>query len=215
MGRVEDVLAAARGQLGVTESPKGSNRTPFGAWYGLDGYPWCMMFVQWCFDQAGQPLPHRTASCSNMLSWYQKHHPEQVVSAPKPRDIIIYNFGHTGVVEAVGSGTVTAIEGNTSPGSKGSQSNGGGVYRRTRDRKLASAFLRPYEEKKEEDEMTGKEIYDALQAYLAQEAVPAWAREELEEAARLGVTDGKNPMELVPRYQAAIMALRAVRGKED
>ena len=30
MGRVEDVLAAARGQLGVTESPKGSNRTPFG-----------------------------------------------------------------------------------------------------------------------------------------------------------------------------------------
>lgn len=215
MGRVEDVLAAARGQLGVTESPKGSNRTPFGAWYGLDGYPWCMMFVQWCFDQAGLPLPCRTASCSELLGWYRKQRREQVAASPLPGDIVIYTFGHTGIVESADEGTVTAIEGNTSPGSKGSQSNGGGVYRRTRDRKLASAFLRPYEEKKEEDEMTGKEIYDALQAYLAQEAVPAWAKEELEEAARLGVTDGKNPMELVPRYQAAIMALRAVRGQED
>ena len=209
MGRVEDVLAAARGQLGVTESPKGSNRTPFGAWYGLDGYPWCMMFVQGCLDQAGLPLPCRTASCSELLGWYRKQRREQVAASPLPGDIVIYTFGHTGIVESADGETVTAIEGNTSPGSKGSQSNGGGVYRRTRDRKLASAFLRPYEEKKEEDEMTGKEIYDALQAYLAQEAVPAWARAELEEAAAMGITDGENPMQLIPRYQAAIMAKRA------
>lgn len=89
MGRVEDVLAAARGQLGVTESPKGSNRTPFGAWYGLDGYPWCMMFVQWCFAQAGMPLPCRTASCSALLRWYRQNRPRQVVPEPRRGDIVI------------------------------------------------------------------------------------------------------------------------------
>ena len=99
MGRVEDVLAAARGQLGVTESPKGSNRTPFGAWYGLDGYPWCMMFVQWCFAQAGTPLPHKTGSCSALLNWYQKNRPDCVMKDPQPGDIAIFTFGHTGIVE--------------------------------------------------------------------------------------------------------------------
>lgn len=215
MGRAEDALDAARGQLGVTESPPGSNRTRFGAWYGLDGYPWCMMFVQWCFHQAGMTLPCRTASCSELLGWYRKNRRGQLSDNPRPGDIVIYNFGHTGIVESAAGETITVIEGNTSPGSKGSQSNGGGVYRRTRDRKLASAFIRPNEEGKEEEAMTGKEIYDALQAHLAQESVPAWAREELEEAVRLGITDGKNAMELVPRYQAAIMALRAARGTAD
>lgn len=208
----EDVLNIAARELGNTESPSGSNRTKYGAWYGLDGNPWCMMFVLWCFDQAGQPLPHRTASCSNMLSWYQKHHPEQVVSAPKPRDIIIYNFGHTGIVESATADTVTAIEGNTSAGEAGSQSNGGGVFRRKRSRTLVTAYIRAFDNY-EEDIMTGKEIYDALNDYLKKQPAPAWAREEVAEAVRLGITDGKEPMALIPRYQAAIMAKRAREGK--
>ena len=67
---------------------------------------------------------------------------------------------------------------------------------------------RPFEE--EEDTMTGKEIYEALQEYTAKLPLPDWARAELEEAKRLGITDGENPMQMVPRYQAAIMAKRAV-----
>ena len=62
---------------------------------------------------------------------------------------------------------------------------------------------------KEEDIMTGKEIYDALQSYLAEQPTPDWARAELEEAKELGITDGARPMQLIPRYQAAIMAKRA------
>ena len=204
----EDVLKIAAAELGNTESPSGSNRTKYGAWYGLDGNPWCMMFVQWCFDQAGQPLPHRTASCSNMLSWYQKHHPEQVVSAPKPRDIIIYNFGHTGIVESATADTVTAIEGNTSAGEAGSQSNGGGVFRRERSKTLVTAYIRAFDDLDKEEDMTGKEIYDALNDYLSKQPVPGWAQKELEEAVKLGITDGKEPTALIPRYQAAIMAKR-------
>ena len=71
-----DVLNIACGQLVVTESPAGSNRTKYGKWMGLDGQPWCMSFVQWCFAQAGTPLPHKTGSCSALLNWYQKNRPK-------------------------------------------------------------------------------------------------------------------------------------------
>lgn len=57
--------------------------------------------------------------------------------------------------------------------------------------------------------MTGKEIYDALNDYLKTQPVPGWAKAELGEAVRLGITDGKDPMAPIPRYQAAIMAKRA------
>lgn len=198
-------LDIARRELGSTESPAGSNRTKYGKWLGLDGQPWCMSFVQWCFNQAGAPLPCRTGSCSALLRWYRANQPERVAQDPMPGDIVIYRFGHTGIVESASGSDVTAIEGNTSPGQGGSQDNGGGVFRRTRKRSLAEAYIRPMEEER----MTGKEIYDALCQYLSNQPVPAWARAELEEAAAMGITDGENPMQLIPRYQAAIMAKRA------
>ena len=214
---MKDVLKIAAGELGTTEFPPNSNRTKYGAWYGLDGQPWCMMFVQWCFDQAGLTLPHRSASCSDLLLWYRKHSPERVVPTPQPRDIIIYNFSHTGIVESAAASTITAIEGNTSAGNAGSQSNGGGVFRRTRSKTLVTAYIRPfdkYEEDKENDYMTGKEIYDELNKYLKTQPLPDWAKSELDEAVKLGVTDGSDPMTLIPRYQAAIMAKRAAETKK-
>ena len=206
-----DVLNIACGQLGVTESPAGSNRTKYGKWMGLDGQPWCMSFVQWCFHQAGTPLPHKTGSCSALLNWYQKNRPDCVVKDPQPGDIAIFTFGHTGIVERALPGSVMCIEGNTSPGQSGSQDNGGGVYRRQRNLALVRAFIRPFPKK--EDIMTGKEIYDALNDYLSRQPVPNWAKAELEEAVKMGITDGSNPMQLIPRYQAVILAKRAAEGK--
>jgi hypothetical protein len=200
-------LKIAQSEIGNTESPAGSNRTPYGDWYGLDGQPWCMMFVQWCFSQAGHPLPYKTASCSQLLQWYQKYQPERVSKEPRANDIVIYNFGHTGIVESATAETITAIEGNTSPSNKGSQDNGGGVYRRVRKKVLADAYIRPFDNY-EEETMTGEEIFNALNSYLKTQPVPAWAKEEWEEAVKLGITDGKEPMALIPRYQAAIMSKR-------
>lgn len=144
---VERVLAFARAELGRAESPAGSNRTPYGKWYGLDGQPWCMMFVQWVFHQAGARLPCKTASCSYLLNWYRKNRPKSVRKTPAPGDIVIYNFGHTGIVENAGNGKITAIEGNTSLTDAGSQSNGGQVCRRTRQTCLVTAYIRPDYEK--------------------------------------------------------------------
>lgn len=70
-------------------------------------------------------------------------------------------------------------------------------------------FRRDVAERMEEN-MTGEEIYRRLNEYLRTRPVPAWAEKELKEAVALGITDGTEPMALIPRYQAAIMARRAV-----
>lgn len=65
------------------------------------------------------------------------------------------------------------------------------------------------EEKQEEKRMTDKEIYEAVQRHARTLPVPEWAKKELQEAVNLGITDGSDPTALIPRYQAAIMALRS------
>lgn len=149
MATVKDVLNIARKELGVKESPASSNNVKYNTWFyghavrdtSAIKYPWCMAFVQWCFAQAGQTLPCKTASCSALLNFYRQNFPECVKAKPNVGDIVIYTFGHTGIVESVSSGEFTAIEGNTSV--SGSQSNGGEVCRKTRKLYTAAAFIRP------------------------------------------------------------------------
>lgn len=217
----KDVLKVATGELGNTESPAGSNCVKYNTWFygrvvrdtASTKYPWCMAFVQWCFAQAGRPLPHETASCNDLLSWYKRYCPERVVTVPQPRDIIIYNFGHTGIVESVAASTITAIEGNTSPGEAGSQSNGGGVFRRKRSKTLVTAYIRAFDDLDKEDDMDGKEIFDKLNEYMKTQKIPAACQAEYQEAVRMGITDGSDPCLPVPRWQAALMAKRAREGK--
>ena len=206
-----ELIQIAAGEIGYTESPKNTNRTKYGKWFGFDGEPWCMMFVEWCFDKVGCPLPYKTASCSDLLNWYERNRPESIFYTPKPGDVVIYNFGHTGIVERVSGNTITAIEGNTSADNKGSQDNGGGVYRRKRSKSLVTATIRPgYTE--EEEEMTQEQFNKMANEWLGpfgKKELPEWAKEEFANAVALGITDGERPMELIPRYQAAIMAKRA------
>lgn len=62
----------------------------------------------------------------------------------------------------------------------------------------------------EDNDMTGEEIYNKLNEYLVDLSAPDWAKKELQEAVDMGITDGTRPMQLIPRYQAAIMCKRAV-----
>ena len=217
-----DALDAARGELGNTESPAGSNRTKYGRWMGLDGQPWCMSFVQWCYAQAGHPLPFRTGSCSALLNWYKANHPECVVTTPQPGDVIIYNFGHAGIVESVSGGKITAIEGNTSPGDSGSQDNGGGVFRRTRSMSLVRAYIRPIKKEDDMDQEKFNQMFktamDAYRADLRDNDNSAWSQAAREFAVENGIItgagtgpDGKpNFMweDLMTREQAVQMLLR-------
>lgn len=133
-----DVLAIAVRQLGYKESPPGSNRNKFGVWYGMDGQPWCAMFVSYCFYQAGLALPATIskgfAYCPYGVQWFKQRGKFDML--PQPGDVVFFDWAgdgisdHVGIVELVNSNsTVTTIEGNTSAGNN---SNGGEVQRRVR-----------------------------------------------------------------------------------
>lgn len=148
MTNAEKLLSVAIGELGTKERPANSNNVKYNTWYykqevydGKNGgkYPWCMAFVQWCFNEAGFPLPFKTASCSGLLSWYKNNRPKCVVESPTPGCIVIYN-GHTGILEQINGNTITVIEGNTS---LTNNNNGGEVMRRTRNINIVVAFIKP------------------------------------------------------------------------
>ena len=141
----DDVLKIAAWQLGVLENPAGSNRQKYGEAYGMNGQPWCVMFVWWVFREAGFNL-RKTASCTDLSNAY-KTAGQWVTSGYKPGDIVMFDFTgkrskteHCGIVEKVNGNTLTTIEGNTGTASN---ANGGAVMRRTRDVRFVTGACRP------------------------------------------------------------------------
>lgn len=167
MATAKEILAVARGELGYKESPAGSNRTKYGSWFGLNGQPWCMIFIQWVFTQAGaESLPvARTASCGAFMRAAQAQG-RWVTSDYQPGDVVIYDFpgnnvktDHCGIVEQLAGGGIMAIEGNTG---SGNDADGGQVQRRIRSNKVILGAFRPaYDiEEKEDEVVTYKYLKD-------------------------------------------------------
>ena len=172
MATAKEILAVARRELGYTESPAGSNRTKYGKWFGLDGQPWCMMFVQWCFRQAGGQdlLPALTASCGALMRAAQAKGC-WVTGGYQPGDVVIYDFpgnnvktDHCGIVEQLSGGGIMAIEGNTG---SGNDADGGQVQRRVRSNKVILGGFRPdYDmEEKEDEVVTYKYLKDVPEKF--------------------------------------------------
>lgn len=174
MARVtaDAIVAAARAEIGYTESPPGSNRTKFGQSYGLDGYPWCMIFVQQIFALTGAAdmLPAKTGSCSAFMAAAKKAG-RWVTGGYKPGDVVIYGFRqsggklayHTGIVWQVISGGVMAIEGNTSASD---DSNGGEVMARIRRNSVILGAFRPdYISKEVDQKMVYKYLNDVPEKF--------------------------------------------------
>jgi len=166
---VKKVLDTALAELGYRESPPGSNRTKYGKWYGLDGQPWCMMFVQWVFHQAGGAdlLPARTASCGALMR-SAKAAGKWVERDFCPGDVVIFDFGgkktrtdHVGIVIERRGDSLYTIEGNTGDGD---DSNGGQVLTRLRSLNVVRGALRPdYEEEKSMDNTPSGYAVEAIQ----------------------------------------------------
>lgn len=134
------VLEVASLEVGIREL--GRNRGPRVDQYiraaGLDpergSYPWCVCFIQWCFQQAAKdlgtesPLP-RTASVHKL--WAAA--PACRTVRPYPGRIFLLDHGagtgHAGLVEAVTGTHAVTVEGNTS--ADGAR-EGDGVFRRVR-----------------------------------------------------------------------------------
>lgn len=123
------------------------------------GSPWCCAFVHAMFAKLGVTLPGG-ASVSALLAAARSR--GWIVARPRRGDLACFDFNegdpygkfgdHIGFVERVlalrwdgktFTGWVQTVEGNTSSGLAGSQSEGGGVYRRRRWlRGISAEFVR-------------------------------------------------------------------------
>lgn len=142
-------LNHARSYIGVREAVGKPNRGALIDTWNLAsgvpvGSPWCMSFVRAMYAKAGVTLGGG-ASVGNFEAWAKQH--GELVSRPFKGDVVCYDWNgdgwpdHVGLVERVLAlrwrgrvfvGWVQTVEGNTSSGSRGSQDNGDGVYRRRR-----------------------------------------------------------------------------------
>lgn len=120
------IVNLARTQIGVKETPLGSNNVKYNtAYYGYTvndrNYHWCCAFIWWLFREAGMAsLFTKTAYCPTAVNWF-KNKGQWVTSDYRPGDIVFISYNgdgvanHVGVVESVDSnGRLTTIEGNYS-----------------------------------------------------------------------------------------------------
>ncbi len=149
-----DVLTVAASQLGVTEDPPGSNRVRYWPEVGqpigsTNGWAWCAAFATWVLLRVGVDLRKLVSwpyQCQRIMLW-AKAAGRWKTSNPTPGDLVLYcwdgsgHASHIGIHERSVDGLYQAIEGNTSPTNVGSQSNGGGVYRRVRSRTVILGWV--------------------------------------------------------------------------
>jgi hypothetical protein len=141
MGQRNQFIITARGELNVVEGPK-DNETKYGAFTKANFLPWCGSFVMWCANEVGLKIPSVVSTVAGAQAFIKKGQWEKVDEAtPLPGDIVFFDFPNDGVdrishvgivVKDNGDGTVTCIEGNTSPDKKGDQRNGGQVCQKVR-----------------------------------------------------------------------------------
>jgi len=161
------VIEIARGELGQTEDPANSNLTKYGEAYGghMNGQPWCVMFLWWCFERAGERKAFmgggQTASCSILLRWYKEQGLTVPVEDVQTGDIVLLNFHggkdpeHCGLVVEVETSlllsmppiptidAIITIEGNTTSRKNGVQDNGGMVCEKERYQHQIVGVCRP------------------------------------------------------------------------
>lgn len=133
------LLAFELTQVGVKESPAGSNRQKYGAWYGANGLPWCAMFQSYSAHQVGLPfryayVPAVVADARAGKNGLHLVHSSDVFEGcfvcfdwPGESPGLADHIGCFQRWVNKGAGQFATVEGNTSPDSGGDQSNGGEV----------------------------------------------------------------------------------------
>jgi CHAP domain-containing protein len=136
-------LKKAITQIGVVESPRGTNRQKYGVWYGMNGVPWCAIFVAWCYENSGKASPSFAAGSrysyvpSIVGDARAGRNGLRTTGDPIAGDLVCYDWNRDGIHDHVGifekwtnaRSAFSAVEGNTGAASA---SNGGQVMRAQR-----------------------------------------------------------------------------------
>lgn len=143
---MNQIIELATKEIGYVE--ENGNRTKYGEWFGLNGLPWCGIFVSWVYYFAGFPLPNigfkkGFAGCQFAYDYFKNM--KKLTSNPRAGDIVLYDFDNNGRYDHTGifvewtqqKVRFNCIEGNTSTKN---QRNGGSVMIRNRS-KIRAVFV--------------------------------------------------------------------------
>lgn len=184
MSAAKNVLYCARQWIGYSRWDDPEPGTVFGRWYaelvgdsyfGTSGIPYCAMFVSYCLNWAGIEAAGLPGAYVPWILSANSDAGRLVANEDaQPGDLVMFDWQGDGVADHIGiveenhadEGWMQTIEGNTSPGSGGSQSNGGGVYRRARNYSSIIGVARPYYETQEEEDDMLTEHQDKLLATI-------------------------------------------------
>lgn len=125
---IDKILSLARGELGVTESPPGSNNVKYNtSFYGGEvhgaNFPWCCAFIWWLFRECGLSAlfcgGQKTAYCPFVVQ-YARDNGMWRTEGYRPGDLLLYDWNGDGVADHIGicetdtdeAGYLWAIEGN-------------------------------------------------------------------------------------------------------
>ncbi len=158
----ESIREYAFQQIGITESPAGSNKVKYNDWYYPDfidkeekiphkyrthpeEFPWCGTFCSMSYKEGGFGMPPIDTELGVHYVptlYYKAKAMKWNTLEPKMTDLVIFDFKannttdiqHIGLFDCwIEKGiSFYSIEGNTSADEKGSQSNGGAVCRKKR-----------------------------------------------------------------------------------
>ena len=165
----DKIIEIAKAEIGVTESPKNSNKQKYGKEYGVNGTAWCCQFVWWVFKHAGASALFYGGGKTAWVPSVRKHYTQKGKwirrgdGTPKPGDLIIFgnrddsgSGKHIGIITKVTSSTVYTVEGNTTK--SGYSANGGMVaaksYSRTNSNIAGYCSIDYNDEVKETVEVT-------------------------------------------------------------
>lgn len=165
MSNAYRVLTIAAGEIGYsrwTDKSRGTKYAretqpalwPRDTWLLANGIAFCDIFVTWVFWKAGalDILPGKHSFNTDYRANAGRNAGALVSRAQaRPGDVLVFDWNrataatnHVGILEKItAAGNPQSIEGNTSPGSSGSQGNGGGVYRRVRRWDQVRYIIRP------------------------------------------------------------------------
>lgn len=99
------------------------------------GNPWCASVLNWLCEMLGVPNPDVSdGAVIGWKRWAEKN--GRLKTSPARGRLCLYLHadatGHIGIVISSDGSVTRSIEGNTSPGTEGSQRDGQGLYRRAR-----------------------------------------------------------------------------------
>lgn len=124
----QGVLRLAESSVGRhPEVPNGSNKNAITSWFGMNGAPWCAMFISWLFNRTNSSAALGGAS---RTAWTGDYYGAGMrrVSDPMPGDVAVYGTRHVNLIASPG-GRVR-IGGNESNNVRKSTGySGGAIFR--------------------------------------------------------------------------------------